>query len=185
MRLNDPCAVRGHEARRLVVLLATLPPGAQRIEQARGDLAHERTWNCLGVAQDLSRGLVDEANLIRRLDDQDAFAQMLHDVLRQIREIGEIDVFLAHQRFALTHARGEHACGSRDREQHQSQKARACVHRNVRVPTELLPNRVQQNGNCGKRCQEQGAPRRQQKCETAHRDEQQESEAARNAAAGM
>ncbi len=75
------------------------------------------------VAEDLGRGFVDQANLVGRIDDQQALAQVLHDVLGEVREIGEIEVFLADQILALAHARREHARGGRDGEEDQSQKA--------------------------------------------------------------
>ncbi len=42
-----------------------------------------------------------------RIDHQDALAQVLHDVLRELREVGEVDFLAAHQRFALAQAVGD------------------------------------------------------------------------------
>ena len=82
MRANDPGAVRGHEGRRRIILPFALPPGRQRIEQPRRDLAHQSAWDRVRVAENLGCGLIDEANPVLRVDDQHALAQMLHDVLR-------------------------------------------------------------------------------------------------------
>ena len=99
-----------------------LSPSGQGIQQARRNLAHQGTRNGVIVAENFRRRFVDETNLIGGVDDQQAFAQMLHDVLGQLREIRQIDVFLANQLFALAHAAGGEARCSRDGEQHHAKK---------------------------------------------------------------
>ncbi len=75
------------------------------------------------VAENLRRRLVDETNLVGAVDDQEAFAQMLHDVLRQLGHIREIQVFLANQGLALAHAACREAGGGGDDEQQDSEQS--------------------------------------------------------------
>ena len=79
----------------------------------------------MDIPEDLGRGFVDQADLVGGVDDQQALAQMLHDVLRQVGEVREIQVFLADQILALAHARRQHARGRGDGEEHQSQESGA------------------------------------------------------------
>ena len=58
----------------------------------------------MDVAENLGRGFVDQADPVRGIDHQQALAQVLHDVLRQVGEIRQIDVLLAYQVFAFAHA---------------------------------------------------------------------------------
>ena len=137
------------------------------------------------VAENLRGGFIDEANLVGGIDDQQAFAQMLHDVLRQLGEVGQIEVLLAHQVLAFAHAAGDEARGGRNGEQHDAQQAGGRIGHDVGVSAQLLPDRVGQHRDGGDRRQEQGAARRQQEREAAHGEQQQQSQAAGDAAAGV
>ena len=111
-----------------------LPPGRQRVQEARRYLAHQGTRNGVVVAENLRCGFVDEADLIGGVDHQQAFAQVLHDVLRQLREVREVDVFLANQILALAHAAGDEARGGSDDEQHRPEQAGGRVGVDIGVP---------------------------------------------------
>ncbi len=121
MGLYQAGAVGGHETRRRPLVAIAAPPGAQRIEQARRDLADQSARHGLLVTQNLSRGFIDETNLVGRVHDQQAFPQMLHDVLRQLREVGEIEVLLTHESVALLHAGGNEARCRRNGEEHHAE----------------------------------------------------------------
>ncbi len=58
------------------------------------------------VAEYFRCRFVDQTNLVGSVDYQKAFAQMLHDVLGQLRKIRKVDILLANQRFAFAHAPG-------------------------------------------------------------------------------
>ena len=64
-----------------------LPPGAQGVEQTRRNLADQCSRDGVHVAQNLGSRFVDQTNLVGGIDDQQAFAQMLDDVLRQVGEV--------------------------------------------------------------------------------------------------
>ncbi len=64
------------------------------------------------VTENLRRRFVDQANLVSGIDNEDAFAQMLHDVLRQLGEIRKIDVLLADQGFAFAHSSRRIGCSA-------------------------------------------------------------------------
>jgi hypothetical protein len=74
-------------------------------------------------SEDLGGGLVDQADAIVRVDHQEALAQVLHDVLRQLREIGEIHFLAAHQGFALAQAVGHWTGGERHQEHGRAEYA--------------------------------------------------------------
>ena len=86
---------------------ALAAPHRQQVQQARRDLAQQRAGNRDRIAEHLGGRFVDQADAIARIDHQDAFAQALHDVLRELREVGEVHFLLAHQRFALAQALGQ------------------------------------------------------------------------------
>ena len=83
--------------------------------------------------------------MIGGIDHQQAFAQVLHDVLGQVREVREVDVALAYQIFALAHAAGDEACRGGDDEQHGAQQPGGRIGGNVAVAAQLLPDRVGQD----------------------------------------
>ena len=84
-----------------------LAPGAQA---NRAGAARPRRRSAPGtacvVAENLGGGLVDQADVVGGIDHQQALAQVLHDVLRQIGEVREVDVLLPDQ------APRSRACGS-------------------------------------------------------------------------
>ena len=101
MRLDDVAAVGGDEGlrgRRGVG--GVLPPGFEQIEQLRRSLAEQRARIGAAVAEQLRRGFVDQADAVLVVDHHDALAQVLHDVLRKLREIGEVHLLAPHGRFA-------------------------------------------------------------------------------------
>ena len=151
--------------------LAGLAPRAQGVEQPRRDLAQQRAGDGVRIAQNLGCGFVDQANPVGRIDDQEALAQVLHDVLGQIGEVGQIEVFLPNQIFAFAHAGCEDAGGGCNGEQHEPEKAGGRIDIDVHMARELLPNRMQQNGDRGNGRQEQRAAWRQEESQTADRHE--------------
>ena len=110
---------------------------------------------------------------------------MLHDVLRKLRKICEVDVLLTHQSFAFAHMPRGIRCGPGSHEQHGAEQTGGRVRIDVRDAAELLHDGIDKNCNGGERGQEKSAARRQQECQRADRDQEQYPESARNAAAGM
>ena len=91
-------------------------PGIEQVQQARRDFAERRA--CLhGRAMQQQRGrLVDQADRVVRVDDQDALAQVLHDELVQLGEVRDVDFALADALFALAQAARQRPDAERDDE---------------------------------------------------------------------
>ena len=123
MSPDESRAVRGRERRvrwrgRARRRGGALPPRLEQVEQAWRSLPDQGVGIGAIVTQNLGRGFVDEADAIVRVDHQQALAQVLQDVLRQLREVGEIDFMAAHQGFALAQAGGHRPGGECHEEQH-------------------------------------------------------------------
>ena len=97
------CAGAGARSRADTAAAARLRRAARRVGAA--------------VAEHLRRGLVDEPDAVLRVDDQDALAQVLHDVLRELRQVREVDLLPAHQRFAFAQTVRERPHEQRDDEE--------------------------------------------------------------------
>src|SRR5579883_3144286 len=117
MRPDDPSAVVGHEGLRGVPGRSRVPaPALEEVQQPRGDLAEERAGIGGSIAEDLRRGLVDEADAVLGVHDEDALAQVLDDVLGELREVREVHFLAAGERFALPQAIGDGPDGEADDE---------------------------------------------------------------------
>ena len=82
--------------------------------------------------QVLRRRLVDEPNPILAVDHHDALAQVLHDVLRELGDVAQVDPALLGERLALAQpVRDGHE--RRDHEESGAQDARGRVVRGRRV----------------------------------------------------
>ena len=104
-------------------LRAALAPHREQIQQPRRHLAEQRI-RLRVAAEDLARGLVDEADAVLLVDDDEALAQPLDDVLREFREVREVEVALAHQRLALAQPAGERRDRERGDEDDAAEQAR-------------------------------------------------------------
>src|ERR1700737_1965243 len=80
---------------------SVLAPGFEQVQQARRRFTQESPRVGIAIAEHLRRGLVDESDAVCRVHHEDALAQMLDDVLRKLREIGEIELLPANQGFAF------------------------------------------------------------------------------------
>ena len=118
MRLDHVAAVGGDEGLRgRRGLCGALPPGLQQIEQLRRGLAEQGARIGARCRPSRSRrGLVDEADAVLVVDHHDAFAQVLHDVLRKLREVGEVDLLAPHRGFGVAQAAGDRPGQQRDQE---------------------------------------------------------------------
>ncbi len=123
MRPHLAQSVDGEEvAARRVGIRAALAPHGQEIEQARRNLAEQRARRRV-AAEDLACRLIDEPDAVLLVDDHEALAQPFDDVLRQLRQVREVEVALAHQRLALAQPPGERCareCGDQDDAAEQS-----------------------------------------------------------------
>jgi hypothetical protein len=118
--LDFPAAV-GRDDRRILDRRAVRPPAPPLdvVEQARRDLAEQRPRAGLG-AEDLQRGLVDQPHAVLRIDDDDALAQVLHDVLGQLGQVREVEVALADLRLGRAQPLREERAAAGDQEQHDA-----------------------------------------------------------------
>ena len=96
-----------------------LAPLLNEIEQARGNFADQRSRHGMHVAENFGGGLVDEPDLSAAVDDQQALAQVLDDVLRQVCKVCKIEVSLANQIFALPQRREDARRGGEGRARSQ------------------------------------------------------------------
>jgi hypothetical protein len=108
--LVDQCKFR---VRRQGVVLA---PAAHVVGQRLGSVAERPGSEQLGRAEQPRGRRVIEADLVVGVHDDDAFAQMLHDVLIQLGEILQVDATLARERFTLLYAASERTHRQGDRE---------------------------------------------------------------------
>ena len=119
------------------------------------------------------------------VDDQDALAQVLHDVLRELREVRQVDFLPAHQRFALAQAVRDGPHEQRDAEQHHAEHARVGVVRARGVSREVHEDLLDEHA----RARDGGDQKRvavvAEHRHGADRQHQQDAEPARDAAAGI
>ena len=127
-------------------IAAALAPALQQIEQPRRGFAEKSIRIGLVIAEHARRRLVDQADALLIVDHQDALAQMLHDVLRELREIREVDLLAAQRRLALADAVGERPGEHRDREQHHAQHARRGVFGDDAAARSGRPGTAHQHG---------------------------------------
>src|SRR6185437_16645534 len=94
-----------------------LPPGLQQIEEAGRSFPQQRIRIGARIPKDLRRRFVDEADSILQIHHQDTLAQMLDDVLRQLRHVREIDFLATDQGLALSQT----ACHGQERQRYPEQ----------------------------------------------------------------
>ena len=154
MRPHLAKPVHGEEvAARRVGIRAALAPHGQEIEQARRNLAEQCARRRV-AAEDLACRLVDEPDAVLLVDDHEALAQPFDDVLRQLRQVREVEVALAHQRLALAQPPGERcACESGDQDDAAEQSRLRQVGRigNALEPQHQLLAEHAERGDCGDR----------------------------------
>ncbi len=123
MRPDFPESIGGQQiAAGRVGVRRALAPHRQQVEEARRYLAQKRVRADL-AAQYLARRFVDQPDAVLLVDDDQAFAQALDDVLREFGEICEVDIALAHQRLALAQAPRERRGRDRRNEYHGAQQS--------------------------------------------------------------
>ena len=130
-----------------------LPPHREEVQQARRNLADERIRRRI-AAEDLPGRLVDEADAVLLVHHHEALAQPLHDVLRELREVGEVEVALAHERLALAQPPRERRDRERSDQDHAAEQPRLREVRGVGQPAEPQHDLLAQHaerGDCGDR----------------------------------
>ena len=149
--------VRSNEAAVAVRLRhRVLSPGGQQIQQARRRFAEQCAGESRAVAKDFGGRFIDQADPVLRVHDEDALAEVLHDVLRQLREIGEIHFLAPHQRFTFAQTRGDRPDAERDQENDRAEYAGAGVVRGAGTREQLPEHLLQQHGHRGQRGDERG-----------------------------
>ena len=132
VRLDDVAAIGGDEGlrgRRGVG--GVLPPGFEQIEQLWRSLTEQRARKGTAITKHMSRGLVDQADAVLMVHHDDAFAQVLHDVLRKLGEIGEVHLLAPHCGFRVPQPRGQRPRQQRHQEHDAADDARGYDSRNV------------------------------------------------------
>ncbi len=110
---------------------------------------------------------------------------MLHDVLRELRQVGEVDFLTAHQRFALAQAVGHRPGGERDDEhEHAQESGRGVVGRRGRTG-KTGEHLLHEHGKRRHGGDQQGVAPIGQHGECQDRQHQQDPQAARDSAAGV
>ena len=186
MRLDDACAVGGGERRgRLGRRCASVAPGGEQIQEPWGCLTQEGARIGAAIPQHLRGGFVDEPHAILGVDHEDALAQVLHDVLRELGEVRKIDLLAAHQRLALAQAVRDRPGGERNGEQHHTDDAAGGEVARRRDPCDIDEHLLHENAERTHRGDEKGIAMLSEHRHCAHRQHEQNPKAARNAAAGI
>jgi hypothetical protein len=102
MRLHQRAAVRGEHGERGELPVVGAPaPGFEQVQKPRRDFAERRALPHARTVQQQRGRLVDEADRVVCIHDQDALAQVLDDELVELGEVGHVDLALAHALLAL------------------------------------------------------------------------------------
>jgi hypothetical protein len=104
-----------------------LPPRFEQVQESRRRLTEQYAGVGLGIPQHLRRRFVDEADAVVRVHHENAFPQVLHDVLRELRRVRKVDFLAAHPGFAFAqpvrHGQRRKSHG----EQHDAEHTRARI----------------------------------------------------------
>ncbi len=84
-------------------------PAAHIVGQRLGSVAKRPGPEQPGRAEQPRGRCIIEPDLVVRVHDDDAFAQMLHDVFVEFGEVLQVDATLARERLAFLYAPGERA----------------------------------------------------------------------------
>ena len=185
MRPKDARTVGGGERRLRLGSCVSLPPGLEQEQKPRRRLPQQRPRVGPAIAQHLRGGLVDEAHAILGIHHQNALAQVLHDVLRELRKIGKIHLLAAHQRLALAQAGGDRPCGKADGEEHDANDPGGGEVARRRNSGDIHEHLLQQNAERGHRGDEKGVAVFCQYGHRRHRQHEQDAKTAGNATAGI
>ncbi len=119
VRPDDRAAVRADDFTDSVApVRRLLAPCLQHVRQARRHCSERSSARHVAAVQQLRGRFVDEADVVALVDDEDAFAQVLHDELVQLVEVREVDLALLGQRLAIPQS-----CCERDGEQRDGEQA--------------------------------------------------------------
>ena len=106
VRLNVGAVRRAERHLRAIDVAAAAPA-----PQLAGELGRDRREIELAGpsrgAELLDGGLVDQANLVVTVDDDDALAQVLDDVLVELDEVAQVDAALLGERLGLNESRAQ------------------------------------------------------------------------------
>ena len=117
------------------------------------------------------------------VDDHDALAQVLHDVLRELREVGEVDLLAPHRGFGVAQAARDRPGEQRDQEHDAAEDAGARIVGGLGGSGDVAADLLREQRQRGERGQQEGVAAVRQQRHGAHRHDEQDAEAARDAAA--
>ncbi len=116
------------------------------------------------------------------VDDHDALAQVLHDVLRQLRQIGQVDLLAPHRGFGVPQA-ARHRPGEQGHQEHDAAEdaggAEVGGHGGM---GDHGANLLQQQGQGGQGRQHEGVATVGEQGHGTHRNHEQDAQAAGHAA---
>ncbi len=165
--------------------IGALTPGFQQVEQSWGRLAQQCPWKGLPGAQQARCGFVDQANPVLDIHHQDAFAQVLDDVVGQLLKVGEVDFLAPHQGFALAQAVGDRPHRQADHEQHDAQHAHGGEIGRRRVADQIGRDLLRQQSQRRDGGHQEGILGPAEQGHRTHREHQEDAQATARAAGGV
>ncbi|MCE3286373.1 MAG: hypothetical protein K0R70_2629, partial [Steroidobacteraceae bacterium] len=184
VRPDRRAAVGAHD---LAIDVATvgvlLAPRIEQVREPRRDQRERRSGQHRRAPQQAGGRLVDESHAVELVDDEDAFTQVLDDELVQLVQVGDVEVALLDECFALAQPRGVRDREQRDREQARPGEPGDEEIRGQGVALQERDRRLQQQGERDDRGAEQRVAALDDRRGRACRKHEQRAEAARDAAA--
>ena len=159
------------------------PPERQQLMQAGRGVAHVGAGVGALVAEHLRRRLVDQPDAVLRVDHQDALAQVLDDVLRELRQVLEVDFLSPDDGLAFAQPARQQPRAERDQEGAGAEHARGRVVRGGRVAIGLAGDLLQQQHQAGDRREQEGVAVLGEQRGRADRQHEQDADAAGDATA--
>ena len=117
------------------------------------------------------------------VDDHDALAQVLHDVLRELREVGEIDLLASYRGFGVAQAARDRPGEQRHQEHDAAEDAGGGIVGDAGRAGDVAADLLREQRQGGERRQQEGVAAVREQRHGAHRHHEQDAEAARDAAA--
>ncbi len=134
-------------------------------------------------AELLDGGLVDQANLVVIVHDDDAFAQVLNDVLIELDEVAQVEAALLGERFGFDEACAQELHHGRDHEDYGAEDAHRRELGSGRDALQLRVGLLAEQDERRHRREQERALRRQQQGQRSDGYDEDAAEAARDAAA--
>ncbi len=185
-QIDEGGSVRcGNGQRTIIGTHTALPPAPKLPMQSRRDILDPQAGASVGNAQVSGGRAVNQANPVIPVDDHDALAQALNNVVVQLGQIGQVDAALTGEGFAFLDAAAELLHGEGDHEYHGAENARGGILGVVRDAAQTRYGLFAQQRHGGQGGKQKAHPTGYQQAGCADRHDQQTADAAADTAARM